>query len=253
MSPSARRSGSTRSSLKASPSSTSGSRSIRRCGPTLSRPWNTTSTPGPPVKRLGGRNDDDRAPRKPPDGRYERWFDNASLGITARRTKRPDPDDGRSSLVKRHGYVRGRVRHHHIRAKHPAPDPRRVGSPHRVRPSRPLVHDASPPRCARRGEYRLQERPGPISRDRKDSRVATAEGLRTRVERRAPEGTPEGGEEHRTLGAHPRRRGHAPPPHAQAADTPDGDRLLVRHPRLPRPARERTRRRTPGGLAHPGR
>src|SRR5438309_8220490 len=137
--------------------------------------------------------------------------------------------------------------------RHPIRDPRRVGSPHRIRASRPLVHDASPPRCARRGEHRLQKRPGSISRDGEDPRVATAEGLRTRVERRAAEGTPEGGEEHRTLGAHPRRRGYAPSPHAQAADTPDRGRLLVRHPRLPRPARERTRRRTPCGLAHPGR
>src|SRR2546422_226363 len=68
-------------------------------------------------------------------------------------------------------------------AKHPAPDPRRVGSPHRVRPSRPLVHDTGAPRCARRGEHRLQERPGAVSRDGEDSRVATTEGLRTRVER----------------------------------------------------------------------
>src|SRR5207302_9841123 len=44
-------------------------------------------------------------------------------------------------------------------------------------------------------------------------------------------------------------RGYAPSPHAQATDTPDRDRLLVWHPRLPRPARERTRWRTPGGLA----
>src|SRR2546427_13116646 len=43
--------------------------------------------------------------------------------------------------------------------------------------SRPLVHDASPSRCARRGQYRLQERPCPVSRDGEDSRVAAAEGL----------------------------------------------------------------------------
>src|SRR5437870_1397387 len=33
------------------------------------------------------------------------------------------------------------------------------------------------------GEHRLQERPGAASRDGEDPRVATAEGLRTRVER----------------------------------------------------------------------
>src|SRR5207249_8314331 len=141
--------------------------------PDTSRPWNATSTPGPPVKSLGGRSDDKQAPRKHPEGRCERWFDNASLGITARRARRPDPDDGNPSIARRHGHVRGRVRHDHIRAKHPAPDPRRVGSPHRIRASRPLVHDASPPRCARRGEHRLQKRPGSISRDGEDPRVAT--------------------------------------------------------------------------------
>src|SRR6266480_3579901 len=104
------------------------------------------------------------------------------------------------------------------------------------------------PRAGQGGQIHMA-----AARHGEDPRVASAEGLRTRVERGAPEGTPEGGEEHRTMGAHPRRRGYAPAPHAQAADTPDGDRLLVRHPRLPRPARKRTRRRTTGGLAHPGR
>src|SRR5438046_7980241 len=202
MSPSARRSGSTRSSPKASRSSTSGSRNIRRCGLTRSRPWNATSTPGPPVKSLGGRSDDKQAPRKHPEGRCERWFDNASLGITARRARRPDPDDGNPSIARRHGHVRGRVRHDYIRAKHPAPDPRRVGSPHRIRAPRPLVYDASPPRCGPREEHRLPKGPASISRDGEDTRVAAAEGLRTTMERRAAGWTPEGGEEPRTLRPH---------------------------------------------------
>lgn len=66
-------------------------------------------------------------------------------------------------------------------------------------------------------------------------------------------GSPEGREDHRSLGADARRRRHAPPLHAQAPHAPDRDHLCGRHARFPRPTRERTRRRTPCGLGHPDR
>src|SRR2546425_12769943 len=146
--------------------------------------------------------------------RSERRYEYAPTGITARGSGRPNSSDDASLLAGWHRDVRGRLRQHQLRATHPPPDPDRVGSADRVRAPRALVHDEGSPRLAARRQHRLLERARPIPCDGEDPHLAAAEGLRARVERRAPEGTPEGREKHRTVGTHPRWRWHDPPDHA---------------------------------------
>src|SRR6267378_4718713 len=242
---------STNSIPKASPTSTNGSRNIRRCGLTPSTPWDATSTAGPAgVRRARGRSDDPERFSKRPAASLHRSLEYATRRITPRIARRKDWSASIPHLAVGHAYIRWRLRDPHLRTTHTASRRARVGGDHGTRTPGALVPDKGPHRSARRRKHRLPDgtRPGP--RDGEDPHLGAAARVRARVEHRPAKGPPDWGEDHRSLGAHPPRRRHPPPFHPPASHPPDCDRLCRRYAWFPRPPRESTRRCAARGLGH---